>query len=392
MVLSDSETSAQQIKERLLSLLHEAAADRFEPAVNLLLGGSALYMGGLRLHTPLAAETKPPLEFIICNIDPPNVSSLQLGRIVYLVTLICTQRICALSDALSLHQVGRELSGLETARLLGGDPLTIIQKAHHDYTDTEKNFSKKTGSGPQYRIEQSRSYVAQLRANLKLLEIERLASDQPIGDLINQRSGSDFDFIDRLGKRLERATSKIASLDQTYLALNNIQLAANSNGIYDEIRKIQRIGDLALFLALLPYYLTHMLELFFPGGVISIVAVLFWTGVGSFGIFRLVCARLNLIIHGYVPFTRRWNFQHRGPRIALSTFATALALVAMTPKLLRSSEAWLPWSYAPRLDDRMGQSRPLDGTACGFVTAYGNADIRGTSALAHGRRTHGQHN
>jgi hypothetical protein len=85
--------------------------------------------------------------------------------------------------------------------------------------------------------------VKQFEESVKLLRIGRLEGDQPYHQFIRRRLGSEFDFIDRLGTRYERATSNVASLDQSYLAMTQNALVKQANSIHKEIHKIQVWGN-----------------------------------------------------------------------------------------------------------------------------------------------------
>jgi hypothetical protein len=122
-------------------------------------------------------------------------------------------------------------------------------------------FLTKTGSGLSYRIERSRYYVKQFEDNVTLLRIRRVEGDQPYDQFIRRRLGSEFDFIDRLGIRYERAVRAMATLDQEYLAIIQNKLVERANKIQTDIHTIQEWGEAILLGILVPYYMAHLLVL-----------------------------------------------------------------------------------------------------------------------------------
>ena len=340
----------EQAKAQLLPALVGLNGDRFECATNYLLGGRALYMGALRPHSSSVRGSEcDAVEFIVCALKSTTITRAQFGRLVGLITLLCTQRLCALKDALSLHEVSRQLSYLEekTKRARQGiasnhEAIDRIQNAHEFFHQTTDRFLHDTNCGLLFRIEQSRFYVAQLEANLKLLDIRRLGSDQPIGDFISQRWGSEFDFINRLGKRLERTTSNFFALDQNYLIVNGNRLAQQTNYIDEETRKLFRVGDLALFLAIIPYYTTNLLELSVGQGALPTLTIFFWAVIGAFGIFRYLMDRLNSIVYRCVPFAKGRDFTGRRAKFGLSFFVGVLAVGAslVTEPSMKALSPW----------------------------------------------------
>jgi hypothetical protein len=171
----------------------------------------------------------------------------------------------------------------------------LIRDAHQELNSITGDFLDATGSGLLYRIERSRYYVQQFDDNVKLLRIKRLEGDQPYGQFIKQRLGSEFDFIDRLGRRYERATGNMVTLDQNYLAITQNALVEKATRIDEEtysiqsgIRTIQEWGEFALLAALVPYYVMHLLVLILgdENPFVPPIAVFFWSLFGILAVFR----------------------------------------------------------------------------------------------------------
>jgi hypothetical protein len=238
-----------------------------------------------------------PLEFIVfanqrstayANLRPTAsitiVNKWQLGRLVGQLLLLGTLRLCALKDVKLLHEAGRKLAALdETTQLardaiasVGNPPdgpkqkvaLDLIGRAHQHLNGITGVFFGETRSGLLYRIERSRYYVKQFNDTVVLLRIKRLEGDQPYNQFIERRLGPEFDFIDRLGVRYERATRNVVTLDQNYLAMTQNELVMEATnidketrGIQTDIQSIQAGGEAILLAFLVPYYVSHLLVL-----------------------------------------------------------------------------------------------------------------------------------
>ncbi|MBW7974646.1 DUF3422 family protein [Bradyrhizobium sp. BR 10289] len=291
-----------EAKQLLLPLIqHRIRTDhtRYECAANYMLDGRAFYLSTLGPQLPEIPDgQRVPVEFIVYahqRVDDRTVvNKWQLGRLVSQILQLGTFRLCALKDVKWLHDAGLELSDLEEAtqrarraiartEAYGTRPgqsvpetanqrnrvaMAEIAKAHAQLNEITGKFLENTGSGPLYRIERSRFYVRQFEDNVKLLRILRLEGDQPYDQFIRRRLGPEFDFIDRLGVRYERAMSSIVSLDQNYLSITQNSLVERATKIDEETKTIQseiggiqRWGEFILLAALVPYYVSHLLIL-----------------------------------------------------------------------------------------------------------------------------------
>jgi hypothetical protein len=305
-----------EAKRKLLPLVqHRNRTDRtrHECAVNYMLDGRALYMSTLGPQfQPLSTPTaRIPVEFVVYAHQRYNdttvVNKWQLGRLVSQILQLGTLRLCALKDVKLLHEAGQHLGMLEESTQKAREAIALseadagtlagetasgagrkqgvvsrsaeamkrIAEAHTKLNEITGTFLRSAGSGLQYRIERSRYYVQQFDENVKLLRIKRLEGDQPYDQFIRRRLGSEFDFINRLGIRYERATKSMVTLDQNYLAITQNYLATTQNSLVEratkideetksiqsEIRKIQRWGEFVLLAVLVPYYFMHLLVL-----------------------------------------------------------------------------------------------------------------------------------
>lgn len=156
-----------------------------------------------------------------------------------------------------LDQEGRTKPAETRTTVNGNDgesAIGFIKKAHSIFGKISRDFNEntKTNTGILYRIEQSRYYTEEFNKNVKALRLTRLEGYQRYDQFVERRLGPVFDFIDRLGRRYERATNTLSLLDQFYLSIR-------SNEIDQEVRNIQQIGEAALWGVLVPYYLVSLL-------------------------------------------------------------------------------------------------------------------------------------
>jgi hypothetical protein len=312
-------------KRKFLPLIqHRVRAEhsRYECAVNYMLDGRALYMSTLGPQVPsMPEDERIPVEFIVYAHQrfkqTTIVNKWQLGRLVSQILLLGTLRLCALKDIKALQNAGRQLALLDQSTQAARDAIAstearadaatrnkadtaprdrsnvpteqtvmeLIGNAHELLNKITGDFLT-TGTGLSYRIERSRYYVKQFEENLKLLRIKRLEGDQPYDQFIKRRLGSEFDFIDRLGIRYERATNNVVSLDQNYLAITQNALVKQANKIDEDIHAIQEWGEFALLAALVPYYVMHLLDLIILETYVPITTLCVWTVCGGLALYR----------------------------------------------------------------------------------------------------------
>jgi hypothetical protein len=287
----------QEAKGKFLPLIQHrdrAEQSRYECATNYMLDGRAFYMSTLGPQVPsIPAKQRIPVEFIVyaCQRTPDDAAKLvnkwQLGRLVNQILRLGTLRLCALKDVKLLREAGQELGLLDQSTqaaryaIASNDEkaMELIAQAHQNINNITGTFLRKSGSGLLYRIERSRYYVQQFEENVKLLRIKRLEGDQPYDQFIRRRLGPEFDFINRLGIRYERAMNNIVTLDQNYLAMK-------ANQIDEDIHAIQEWGEFALLAALVPYYVMHLLDLIIKEKYVPVLTASVWTVFGAIGLYR----------------------------------------------------------------------------------------------------------
>jgi hypothetical protein len=262
----------------------------------------------------MPAEKRVPVEFFVYAhqrySDTTIVNKWQLGRLVSQILLLGTLRLAALKDVKSLHNAGQLLGHLDEVTRVARDAVAaaeaeasaskeghtqfskpdqpnlsaeqtmneLLYAAHKKLNDVSGNFLDETGSGLTYRIERSRYYVKQFDDNVKLLRIRRLEGAQPYDQFIRRRLGSEFDFIDRLGIRYERAVRTMETLGQDRLRGLQVEISGETNSIQSDIQTIQAGGEAILLAFLVPYYVSHLLVLILGEGAsyIPVLTVNVW--------------------------------------------------------------------------------------------------------------------
>jgi hypothetical protein len=282
--------------------------NEYEYTTSYMSGKRALYMSALGPQRPAVPDDERiPLTYLLYVKQRRDSSSMipinkwQLGRLVDRIHLLGTVRLAALKNFPALRNAGTVLSQLDplvrqardavTAHRTSGqksDAIECINYAHERFNKITETFAKETGTeaeaGLLYRIEQSRYYVEQFNTNVKNLRLSRVEGCQRYDVFVRRRLGATYDFIDRLGRRYERAISSLSMLDQNYLAIR-----ANKTG--SDVKEIQRYADFALIGALVPYYLLGLIShgmpshesIFMKDLTIGVSSLLF-----SFGLFRFI--------------------------------------------------------------------------------------------------------
>jgi hypothetical protein len=228
--------------------------------------------------------------------------------------------------------------------------------AHKAFNIVAGEFLEETGTGLSYRIERSRYYVKLFDDNVKLLRVRRVEGDQPYDQFIRRRLGSQFDFIDRLGIRYERATRAVETIDQSYLAIVQGRLGViqaeiddDTNKIQIDIQRIQEWGEFALLAALVPYYVVHLLEKLVPEQFIPGMTIALWACFAAFAFWRKTKVKrysIIVILAGMALFLIHMFLTSENPRLRA--------------KKIGESETEL---QNPRNDPRDVLREPRNGTA-----------------------------
>jgi hypothetical protein len=298
-------SGAKSLAEKCLPLLFPIGASRdrrYECSASYLLDGRAIYMTSLGPQIPEAtARRRVPVTYLLCT--HPSLSSWERGRIIDLVQLMGTSRLAALRDLSALRTAGRQLATLDRYILdaraevpsSNDEARTAIRDAHDQFNEVTRKFNAttRTDYGISYRVERSRYYVSKFRSNISQLRMWSVEGFQKYDLFVEQRLGSTFDFIDRLGMRYGRASSSLSLLDEYYLSIQSNQIAERQREISQRqaatvdrettisnaIQEIQKYGEFILIAALLPYYLLGLVShILASHHAVKYWSVLIWAG------------------------------------------------------------------------------------------------------------------
>lgn len=238
--------------------------NKFEFSVSRMLGNRALYV------TALGAQPSPYLGPTI-DREPGQLPVFylaylhtfrrwQIGRLVDRINHLGTVRIAAIqeNDTLRANSAElRDLSGpvdeylsqLKDKSSLDARSVRVVWAQIANAQNKISNWNRQIIGGLPYRIERSRYYVKQFRDGLPALRIRRVEGYQPYDVFVEHRLGATYDFIDRLGTRLERFERRLNVLYQYLLA--------------KAIMKLQVLAEGFFFGIAAPYYFIETVKLVF---------------------------------------------------------------------------------------------------------------------------------
>lgn len=243
----------------LLTIEERVDLKKYEFTVSRMLGNRALYI------TALGAQPSPYLGSAVGGGDDrqlpvfylgyfQTLNRWQIGRLVDRINHLGTVRIAAIQQSEQLRDKSTQLRGLSGPidNYLRTSSNNISQPALLALlTAAQSEIAKWTSDFPggiHYRIERSRYYVKQFRDGVPALRIRRVEGYQPYDVFVEHRLGALFDFIHRLGLRLERFERRLNVLYQFVLVG---KAAENSK----KIAILQTAAE-AFFLGLAaPYYI-----------------------------------------------------------------------------------------------------------------------------------------
>lgn len=288
---------AQNIWPLLKSNFVESGQREF--TLSSLLSGQAFFVTALgeQVSISTAAHNKPLCYFVYED----TLNEWQLGRLVYRLNRAGTARIAAAMHFWELRKASNYLSRVETAleNALGTSTATaesgggthgLREKLTASQSDVETWLGRivsecRFDGTLASRVERSRYYVSHFKRVTKALRIDRVPGYQTYDEFVQQRVGPVFDNIDRIGRKYDRLLDNRALLLSRLQMLETIEQEQAIAGAQRTIVRAQRVADVALSCALIPYYVgslfAHMLE-----GVVQGRAV--WTGAFTFG-FVMLC-------------------------------------------------------------------------------------------------------
>jgi len=191
-------------------------------------------LGRLDPNQNYAAEKTEPVIFTIFTC---NRSKWQIGRIIERMHNLGTCRVAALWNLEAITDAGNKLhelrTGVDSASVKPADAAERISQIQAEVLD----------GGLSYRVERSRSYVAQIRNLVSTLRTERIEGFQPYDKFIQRRIFGTFDFIDRVGVLYSDLRSEITLQLDRQRTQQFMTLANNINSTTGAIREFTRTAS-----------------------------------------------------------------------------------------------------------------------------------------------------
>ncbi len=263
----DARKMAQSLWPFITADRHDSLPKR-EFVVSRYLDGRVIYMSALGAQpspyfggADQRQDDQVPLYYLLYA---KPYSEWQLGRLVNHLNQMGTLRLAAIQDLRKLRGISKDLRKLEIPR--GGleDSFSrarssaylrkwerAIFRSLNDMTRWEQKYqeNQKRADGRAlvnpgsiiFRIERARYYIKQFDEGMQFLRIRRVEGYQPYGAFMKRHIGTTFDFIDRLGVRLERTERRVN--DQSTALLSRMLV------------ELQRDADILVWVILAPYYL-----------------------------------------------------------------------------------------------------------------------------------------
>jgi hypothetical protein len=295
---------------------------KYQFTASKMLDGHALYVTALgpqpQHNIPSQGGHWPLLYFIYSN----TLNRWQVGRLVDRIHHLGTVRIAAIWEMEKLRKAGQALRVVEqdlddafreiqmivqAASPISDKLYQLLARIHRRISDLRQDFAGDLA----YRVERSRYYVKQFGDGIPMLRIGRLEGFQPYDYFVRWRLGAAFEFINMLGLRYERTMKELSLLNQTFQTQQASEISSNILRRDADIEDLQAVGELVLFIVLLPYYASMIAEhllLSPPKGINQIEghdrriwAVAMLVGF-VFGVVRFIHIRHRELYHRLVHF------------------------------------------------------------------------------------------
>jgi uncharacterized membrane-anchored protein len=128
-----------------------------------------------------------------------------------------------------------------------------------ELTQATAELGAECDGGIEYRIERSRYYVQQYNDILKDFRIDYVEGFQRYDVFVRRKLFSSYEFINRLGIRLQRHKRELEALGQNIQVHQNQRLNLRAAEIQLKMLKIQAAGELLLIVPL-SYYSGNIVE------------------------------------------------------------------------------------------------------------------------------------
>lgn len=253
----------------LITATDPAEDSRIEYSASKFLHDRAIYITSLGAQHIDALTNETPTTFVLLS---RLTNRLQIGRLVDRVYLLDSVRVAALFDLRFLTKAGDDLRDLasEVSAFMQKDRPLSEQPGFSSTIDSFRQRTAKLGlecdGGIEYRIERSRYYVSQLRETVKTFRIDRIEGFQQFDEFVQRRFYSTYDYIDRIGQRLnnqKRDLDFIADQVQAEQLLgvsqSNLERQSYLARIQINLLELQIIGEAFLVIPA-TYYLGHIIN------------------------------------------------------------------------------------------------------------------------------------
>lgn len=235
---------------------------RREFTASFMLRKRAVYITALGPQPPAEMGfTCAPLSYLL--IARP-MSDWQLGTLVDRLHYMGSVRLAALMELPALRRAGANLRETEHEAESAREALDAkwTQKALRHYrraqdlvAHTDKRKQPIFWEGLQFRVERSRYYIQRFDDFSRFLETSPIEGFQQYDHFVRARLGFNYDYIDRLGRRQDRAVRSIAGIWQSISLDENAQISR-------AIEKLQTKAEIALLAVIVPHYAIDIIHAF----------------------------------------------------------------------------------------------------------------------------------
>jgi hypothetical protein len=258
-----------------------------EYSATRFLGDRIIYLSSLAGEGRLLENPSAPIKFAVLS---KTHNRWQLGRFIDRIMSAGSVRVAAIMDLDILDQAGDGLRSME--REVQDVLVTLNTRPSQgslpdrlaDLTTRTADLGTTCDGGITYRIERSRYYVHQFKTLISDFRHRNVEGFQQYPVFVRRKLYSSYDFIDRLGIRLDHHKRDLEALSRQLQIRQHLALT-------EEISNIQRVGE-ALLVAPLSYYsakIIHGLEIdihatmsFLPTDNPFRISLSFWVTVWVF--------------------------------------------------------------------------------------------------------------
>ena len=248
---------------------------RREFTASFMLGRRAVYITALGPQPPADGGFRcAPLNYFLV-VRP--MSDWQLGALVDRLHFMGTVRLAALMELPALRKAGANLRDMDqeaekARKAIEADDALLATAYHKNIVDllAHKDSAGEPlfWTGLPFRVERSRYYVQRFTDFVPFLGMHSIEGFQQYDHFVKGRLGGVYDYIDRLGRRQERANTSATSIFQLMLLaerakankqsaeanLQNAFIAKRSMNISRTIEKLQTKAEIALLGVIVPHY------------------------------------------------------------------------------------------------------------------------------------------